>query len=227
MPIDFDGLEPDDRYFVRLERNVWLMDDHKWAICAWEALRREANADRIDLVHVDYHWDGCDDYLGERAAQHILRHADLPALREIVLADQYIRLDSFIAAAVRRRMLRRIHFLCRQDDTEIGINRDLLRLGGARQYVHADVLALNAAEVEAPYVFDLCLDYFSDSDQMGSGPVWSDADVLDVVEPIRPLVEGAGAVTVSLSFDYSGSGADTRHLAQLVLPLVQAWRLVP
>lgn len=202
------------------------MDNHKWAICAWEILRREANTDRIDLVHVDYHWDGCDDYLGQRAAQQVLRHAELPALQEIVLADEYIRLDSFIAAAVRRRMLRRIHFLCRQDDTEIGIDRDLLRLGGARQHVHADVLALNTAEIEEPYVFDLCLDFFSDSDQMGSGPVWNDADVLGVIDPIRPLVESAGAVTVSLSFDYSGSADDTRHLAQLVVPRIHAWRHV-
>lgn len=221
MPVDFNALQADDEYFVRLDQNVWLMDNHKWAICAWEAHRVEGALGRLNLVHVDYHWDGVDDYHGERSAQRALRAADLDALMNLVLADQFIRLDSFVAAAVRRRMLSEIHFLCRQ---QVGIHRDLLRLGGVSQRVHGDLDQLGAANVAAPYVLDLCLDYFCDSNQMGEGPIWDDAEVIATMESLRLLVEGAGAVTVSLSFDFSGTAGNTQHLASLVLPRVMAWR---
>jgi hypothetical protein len=171
VAIDFAALEKDGALFARQEHNVWLMDDHRWAICAWEERRNESGVDRLHLVHVDYHWDACDDYRGRPAEAAALLAADLPALRQIVAADELIRYDSFIAPAVRRRMLAGIHFLCRQADTDVGLPEDLLQEVGSYQHVYDGVAQLVASQPETPYAFDLCLDYFCDAQMEGAGPV--------------------------------------------------------
>lgn len=80
------------------------MDDHRWAICAWEEFRREAGPDRMDLVHVDFHWDGCDDYRDRPADEaHLLAgRPDVPAVREAGLSSMD-RGES--SAAVRERVV--------------------------------------------------------------------------------------------------------------------------
>ncbi|MCG3150707.1 MAG: hypothetical protein PCFJNLEI_04208 [Verrucomicrobiae bacterium] len=223
MPVNFAELVEDKAMCTPLAGNVWLMDDHRWAICAWEEHRLAAALERLALVHVDYHWDSLDEYDSRPDDVPALLAADLPMLRNIVAADELIRYDSFIAPAVRRGLVDEIHFLCRQDDGE-PLEPCLVAAAGAAQHIHESVAKLAAVQLDCPYLFDLCLDYFCDAKMEGEGPVWPDAEVLAVVEPLRPLVEAADAVTVSLSFRYSGTADDTRHLAALVLPRLQAWR---
>lgn len=223
MPLDLTALVEDEAMCTPLAGNVWLMDDHRWAICAWEEHRLAAGLEGLTLVHVDHHWDSLDEYEARPEDVPALLAADLPALREIVAADELIRYDSFIAPAIRRGLVDEIHFLCRQDDGA-PLEPNLLAAAGAAQHIHESVDQLAAVQLGGPYVFDLCLDYFCDVVMEGEGPVWPDAQVLAVVEPLRPLIEAAGAVTVSLSFRYSGTADDTRHLAALILPRLQAWR---
>ena len=73
-------------------------------------------------------------------------------------------------------------------------------------------------------IFDLCLDLFNRSDKWAIGDLWTDEDIRDFLEQVRPVIERAALVTVSLSFEHSGTEADTRHLAALVLPPIVQWR---
>ena len=40
MPLDCAALMPDDDHFVQIDLGVWPMDNHKWALVAWERPRR-------------------------------------------------------------------------------------------------------------------------------------------------------------------------------------------
>ena len=49
------------------------------------------------------------------------------------------------------------------------------------------------------------------------GELWTDADVLGFLGTMSSLIRAAAVVTISLSFGYSGTEKDTRHLAQLAV----------
>lgn len=143
-------------------------------------------------------------------------------------AEQYIRFDSFIAAAVRRGLLSEVHFFCKEDDgNEVGLDADLCADAGVQQAVHVDVDSLVALEPTGAFIYDLCLDLFNRADDLFDGELWPDADVLAFLDATRALIVAADFVTISLSFGYSGTEEDTRHLAQLVVPRILEWRGLP
>ena len=72
-----------------------------------------------------------------------------------------------------------------------------------------------------PLIFDLCLYLFNHADDLEfEGVLWTDADVLEFLEATSSHILTAAVVTISLSFGYSGTEEDTRHLAQLVVPRI-------
>jgi len=125
---------------------------------------------------------------------------------------------------VIRGLVSDVHFFCLQDNAAQGLDAELLISSGARQTLHEEAVALSQANFEAPLIFDLCIDLFNRSDQWDTGELWSDAEIATFIEQMRPVIEQALIVTVSLSFGYSGSEADTRRLAALVLPRLEQWR---
>lgn len=48
-------LIPDNDYLAQLGPGIWLMDNHKWALVAWE--RERVAGRRYVLLHADFHWD--------------------------------------------------------------------------------------------------------------------------------------------------------------------------
>lgn len=117
-----------------------------------------------------------------------------------------------------------VHFFCKQTNTEPGLGEELLIDTGAREYLHNDVREFADTEFAGPVIFDLCLDLFNRSDMWATGDLWSDDEIREFLERVHPVIERAVVVTVSLSFDYSGTENDTRHLAALVLPFIMRWR---
>ena len=105
-----------------------------------------------------------------------------------------------------------------------GIDVEFLRACGAKQTLHDDPQALATCQIAGPMLFDLCLDLFNRSEQWQEGDLWSDSEVLDFLKTVKPLVASAELVTVSMSFNYSGTPTDTRHLARLVIPELLAYR---
>ncbi|MEX4003606.1 hypothetical protein AB4Y38_32505 [Paraburkholderia sp. EG285A] len=191
---------------------------------AWERSARAHGAGPYALVHADYHWDAINDFHQDEAPRDQLFAADLTQLQMMVGEGNWIRYDSFIAPAVLRGLITQVHFFCLQDDDEPGLDDALLHSTGVRQILHPDVQSLAQVDSGMPLIFDLCLDLFNRSDQMYTSDLWSDAEIRAFLDHVRPLIERASIVTVSLSFGYSGTEADTRRLAADVLPLIRRWR---
>jgi hypothetical protein len=227
MTVNYSKLKEEDAYFEALGDGLWLMDDHRWALIAWEQAAVATEKPYV-LVHADYHWDGCYDSHDSPAEEALLTLAAAPALYQLVKAANWIRYDSFIAPAIVRGLVGEVHFYCKQQDQyDIGIDGELLRRFAASQHFHDTPATLALVAPGRPLIFDLCLDLFNRPDKnnkMYEGVLWSNDEVMAYLEAVKGLVQRARVVTVSLSFGYSGTEADTRHLAQLVLPHLQAWR---
>jgi len=118
VAVDFSALSEDMDYFEPLPTNVWLMDDHKWALFIWEQHRQLVGGGRYSLMHVDYHWDSIDDFRDDEDAQAELEAANLDGLRSMTDVGKWITYDSFIAPAIRRGLFSKAHFYCLQDDSE-------------------------------------------------------------------------------------------------------------
>jgi UPF0489 domain len=221
----YDTLRRDDDYLVELSSDIWLMDNHKWALWVWESLRQSSKINRFTLVHADYHWDGGYDFHGSPEMQEKLLVAGLDDLRNLIVEENWIRYDSFIAPAIKRGMFDEVHFFCKQNDGfDIGIGDALLEQCGTRQIFHEAAATLAAAKFPSPVIFDLCLDLFNRSTIWNKGDLWEEVEILEFLEIVRPVIERAILVTVSLSFECSGTAEDTKRLAQMVLPVIENWR---
>jgi hypothetical protein len=221
---DFSQLQSDDGYLSDLGSDVWLMDDHRWALLVWTRIGFERDLGRFSLVHVDHHWDGVNDFHENDELRDRLLAADLTEIHAMVRNKERIQFDSFIAPAVLRKLVTEVHFFCKQTDTEPGLGEQLLIDTGAREFMHDDATQLADVQFNEPVIFDLCLDLFNRSDMWAIGDLWTDDEIRAFLQIVRPIIERAALVTVSLSFDYSGTAADTRHLAALVVPLILRWR---
>lgn len=219
-PVDFDSLAEDDQFLVNIGEGIWLMDDHRWALKVWETEHKHGS---YTLVHADYHWDACYDFDAQSDEEARLLSASAADVVNFISAGELIKLDSFIAPAVRRGLLHAVHFYCLQSDAE-ALDDGLLELCGAQQVVHSSVDSLAAANIDGPAIFDLCLDLFNRSDNWEDGDLWSDEEILRFLESVRPLIIRADIVTVAMSFNYSGTAADTRHLVKLVVPILLSQR---
>lgn len=226
LPIDIGTLAPDDNLLVDFGAGVWLMDNHKWALLSWERQRQSDGAGPYVLIHADFHWDGVDDFRDNEVEQAKLLAADAAELERMTAHERHIGWDSFIAPAVRRSLLSEVHFYCLEDNgNEVGLDVDLCEGHGVLQRVHRDVASLSAIEPVSPLIFDLCLDLFNRSDnEEFEGDLWTDDEVLAFIDGVAHQLKRAAIVTVSLSFGYSGTEDDTRHLAELVLPRLLALR---
>jgi len=218
--MDYAALLPDDDYCVQIGPGLWLMDNHKWALVAWE--RERARGQRYVLLHADFHWDGVDDFAQDGSPREALLAASVDDLVAMTAAEDHIRFDSFIAPAVRRGLLSEIHFYCQEvDSNDGGLDAGLCAHAGVQQFVHDDIDTFASVDTAGPLIFDLCLDLFNHSDNMEfEGDLWADVEVLGFLDAMSSHLRAAAVVTISLSFAYSGTEEDTRHLAQLVLPRI-------
>ncbi len=223
--INCDLLEPDPNFKVELPTRLWVMDNHRWALIAWAKTLQRKPPKRYALIHADYHWDGLDDFHDDVPALETLLAADLDTLEEMTTTGELIRHDSFIAPAIHRGMLKELHFYCLQDDgAEKGIVNDLCARMNILQVIHEKPAGLQSINT-SPLLFDLCLDLFNrEFENYQEGQLWSDAEVTAFLEGSASQIQRAEAVTLSLSFGYSGTIEDTRHLASLVIPKILALR---
>ena len=226
MNIDYQALERHDEFMTYLGLEVWLMDNHKWALWAWEHHAKGSDVTKFTLAHADYHWDGGYDFFESPAEEAEMLAADLDGLHALISAGNWIRYDSFIAPAIMRGRFDAVHFFCKQDgEWDIGIGDEVLAASGTTQILHASVESLASINLVHPLIFDLCLDLFNREFEMEYGSdLWQDEEIIGFLNTIRPLIESACVVTISLSFGCSGTPQDTKHLAELVVPIVLAWR---
>jgi hypothetical protein len=226
MPnIETNNLAPDDNFLVCLDSEIWLMDNHKWAFLVWEKFKLISDIPKFSLIHADYHWDGVNDFYSAPEKESELLNSNIDQLHAMVAEGNWIRFDSFIAPAVIRGSIGEIHFFCTQDEGEDnGIDEDILSRMSTRQFFHDNMVSLSNQKFSFPVIFDLCLDLFDTSIILDQGEHWPDSEIIEFLTSMKPIIQAASVVTVSLSFGYSGSEEDTRRLAKLVLPILQKWR---
>lgn len=224
--IDFGALHRDDTFLQDMGSRVWLMDNHKWALWVWESHATATGIHQYTLAHADFHWDGGYDFFDSPEMEAQLLTADLEQLKAWIVEENWIRYDSFIAPAVVRGRFNCVHFFCKQgDEWDVGIGESVRQQSGTAEVLHETAESFASIELERPLIFDLCLDLFNkDNHQEYGSDLWTDAEVNDFMDTVKPLITAADLVTVSLSFGCSGTEADTRHLAALVIPKILAWR---
>jgi hypothetical protein len=205
---------------LEIAPGVWVMDDHKWALWVWATHRDTLGK---TLFHVDYHWDGADDFSGDEDSLIGLL-SDPKALKKVISEDRMIRKDSFISPAVRGHFFKDIHFYCYQRNIEPGLNPEILIHNRVRQYIHPDIsTALNYIN-PVDTALDLDVDIFNRSTYFGHGDVWANDEILSFLDTLKDLVQKAPLITIALSYCYSGTEADTHRLAELILPWILSIR---
>ena len=177
QPLNFSTIVEDEDYLAHLGQDVWLMDDHRWALKVWETERK---SHQYSLVHADYHWDGCYDFYDNQEEEEKLITASSAEIAKLVAENEWIRFDSFIAPAIRRGLIHTVHFYCLQEGIgSSALDPDFLERCNARQVIHSNALSLANSIVESPLIFDLCLDLFNRSDQWNEGELWSDYEIVN------------------------------------------------
>jgi len=200
------------------------MDDHRWALYAWERAYQESQIDQFSLVHADYHWDAVNDFVDRPNEAEALKGYTHDQLKQLIQSNERVKYDSFIAPAIIRGLLDEVHFYCLESE-ENGLDEELVKQYGVKIYHYPDWRRLAECRLASPHIFDLCLDLFNHSnDKMYEGDLWNSDEINGFVNGMQDLIRAAKIVTVSLSFGYSGNSNETRWLADLVLPKIWEFR---
>ncbi len=153
--------------------------------------------------------------------RRLLQVASPAACADLTTGDNLIKCDSFIVPAILRGLIRDLHFFCREIDPDPDVYEEWLDSYDGPQFYHQRLEDLLAALAGQTVLFDLCLDLFNNlANKSYRGDLWSDAQVVRLINDCGDLIRDARLVTVSLSFSNSGTESDTRHLAQVVLPRI-------
>ena len=183
-------LKEDEMYYEHLDSDIWLVDIHRWAYYIWEKERIEKKIDKCSLVHVDYHWDGGNDFHNYPDKEKELHEADLDKIYNLVAEGSWIRFDSFISPSIIRGFISEVHFYCVQDDDhDVAIDADLLNRMGTSQYIHSHASELSNIKNKFPLIFDFCLDIFNKSNKWYQGDIWDDKEIFELLELCKPLVK--------------------------------------
>lgn len=212
--IDFNS--DNNNYFQEIYPNIYLMDNHKWALYCWELYKNEYDIPST-IVHLDYHWDGINDY---HENEKDIETVKLSELKDIIVEEKYIRKDSFIAPAIIRGYANRIHFHSFQTDTEIGLDDFLLDKFDAKQFVHDTIEELLSATGSESIILDIDLDLFNKSTNFLDGDLWTKEEILEYISKIIPLIKRAKVITIAMSYGYSGSNTEREFLSKFIVPKI-------
>lgn len=215
--------KPNDNYFEEVESNIWLMDNHKWALYIWERYKLENEF--YKLVHVDYHWDAVYDFWDNNELETKMLSSTAEQLKLYIENEDHIQYDSFIGPAIARRIINEIHFLCYQDDGgDKGFYLPILDKFDCSQTIHENSSDLSDLVDDKPLIFDFCLDVFNRSEYNYESDLWSDEDIDNLLNDCKELVQSANVVTISMSYGCSGTAEDTKLLTERVVHTFIQWR---
>ena len=206
------NFEKNDEYFDEIYPNIWIMDNHKWALYCWEQYRGK-NKIPSTLVHIDYHWDAVNDYYKN---EYELNNIDLDTMKNIISEELYIRKDSFIAPAIIRKFINRVDFHCFQNNTEVGLDSSLLTKYQVKQNIRYQIDDLVKSTGTCEIILDIDLDIFN---TIGSkfGKLWSKDKIINYINKLSPLIKKAKIITIAMSYGYTGSNEEIEYLTRLVV----------
>jgi hypothetical protein len=203
-----------EEYFDEIYPNIWIMHNHKWALYCWEQYR-ERNEIPSTLVHLDYHWDVCNDYSKNEST---IRDMNLNEMQDVIIENTNIRKDSFIAPAIIRGYGNRVDFHCYQKDT-IGFDTDFLNRYNAIENIHDKIEDLILAIGSQEIILDLDLDIFN---TLGTkfGVLWEKEKIESYINTIIPLIKQAKVITIAMSYGHTGNDDDIEYLTKLVVQMI-------
>lgn len=220
---DLNSLNEDENYFEEVSPNIWLMDDHKWSYYIWELVLRKRKSVKVplSLYHLDYHWDGINDFNKEDIIR-LKEEGNLEYIYEITRKNNLIRKDSFIAPTIISGIVDKVHFYCFQCDEEAGLDEQFLKEWNAEQHIHkTDESLVTAKKNYDSIIFNLDLDLFNKSnDMMYEGEIWSETEIKQLVDKCSNLIKSSAVITIAMSFGYSGTKENTKDLVKLVIPRI-------
>jgi len=214
---DIDSFSSNDSYFEEIFPDVWLMDDHRWAYYIWEKIFFDKkNLLPVTLIHLDCHWNGVNDFHGNPpAVEELTKIKDINNIYCLVHENANIRNDSFIAPAIIRGLINEIHFFCKETCTGPGLYPPFMKEYNARQFMYENIESLISNNISKPVIFDIDLDFFNKSEMWDEGNLMTDLEIMEFLSLCTPMIKISSLVTASMSFGYSGTEDDTRHLAKL------------
>src|SRR5208337_2973437 len=96
-----------------------------------KSLKRDSKKIPCSLLHLDYHWDGVNDFNADAEKELLCATTGIEEIYKIVSKGNLVRKDSFIAPSIIRRIIDEVHFLCFQGDmdnlTPPGLDDELLK----------------------------------------------------------------------------------------------------
>jgi hypothetical protein len=140
---------------------------------------------------------------------------DMEGIYSLVQRNRDVRKHSFIAPAIIRGLVDEVHFYCKQVCTGPGLYPPFLKEHRARQFIHQGIESLLSHRISKPVIFDIDLDLFNNSDMWDEGDLWTDPEIVEFLSICSHMVRSSSVVTAAMSFGYSGTEEDTRHLTRL------------
>jgi len=202
-------------YYEEIYPNIWIMHNHKWSLYCWENYR-ENNEIPSTLVHLDYHWDACNDYSENEST---IKYMNLNEMQDVIIENTNIKKDSFIAPAIIRGYINRVDFHCLEKVNAIGLDGDFLNRYNAIENIHDKIEDLILAIGSQEIILDLDLDIFN---TLGSkfGILWEKGKIESYINTIIPLIKQAKIITIAMSYGHTGNDEDIEYLTKLVVPMI-------
>lgn len=213
-----DSLAPYSEFHEEIAKNVWLMDNHKWALHAWEKFFTEDPSQApLPLVHADYHWDAVNSWQTEEEVREIRQIRSLSEIKEAIVSGA-IQYDNFIFPEIIRKRINEVYFYCFFfGNPTHGFAPGNPEIYGARQFICRDLDQLLKGVSGRPVLFDLDIDVFNYSEIGAETDYWDDAKIDDFFRRCRHTIRDAPVVTIAISFGCSGEENDAKKLAKCVV----------
>ena len=187
-----------DSYYEELSHSIWLMNDHRWALLAWEKCCKPRPA---IIAHLDWHWDGVNEFSSQEACERLLTITGPEELERLIAEDCLVTRDSFIAPAIIRGISDEVHFFCLQNDTQPGLTSQLPQQYETIERRHSSIESLieSVKNSPKPLIMDLDLDLFNRATPFYSAGCEMNTRVIAFIEKCSFLFQRAEVVTIAKS----------------------------
>jgi len=211
-------------YLEEIHPNIWLMNNHKWAYFVWQKLKYKNNTIPSTLLHIDYHWDGINDFHNKiDVTKKFIKLNKLPQIYDMVKKNDLIKADSFIAPAVIKKIINEIHFYCFQNGVENGLDASLLQENAATQYIHKTQHSIIKIIGNKSIIFDLDLDVFNKSKNTFKPDIWPKKDIKKFLHNLSGIIKNSCIITIAISRIYGGYSLENiKSLLEIVIPCINA-----
>jgi hypothetical protein len=191
-------LKEEELFYSEIGHSIWLMNDHKWAFLGWEKSCKRRPA---ILAHLDWHWDGINDFRNPQDYDHLRNIKSHEELKELIAENRLIRRDSFIAPAIIKGITDEVHFFCLQNNTESGLDDELLQSYGVDEIRHTSIedLVRVLRNGQKPLIMDLDLDLFNRDTPFYAEGAELSRKIIEFLDKCGSLFERAEVVTIAKS----------------------------